>query len=125
MSRKSLYRNSKMTGAPHCQYPKERTHSRPKGTGRHNGAGRENGKPRFFDGADRESRLLIDYAKLDVLVRQKGGDGWILRPAWAGVLMRMSSQVVEEIRITTERPGPQLFEALLAKAAAGAGSAGQ
>lgn len=117
MSRESQYKNSKMAGVSQRQYATTRAHSMAKGVADNGGADRRDRPAKFFDGSELKPNLLINFAKLPIFIRF-GESGFRFRcGVWAGILMRLPSRTVEEICITTELPGPRLFQALLTKAA--------
>lgn len=119
MGRKSFYKSSKMPGAFYRQYPKDRTYSRLHGNACRGDDDRGDRRPRFFGHDSPKNRLLIDFAKLPILVRLGCPGHGFCCYVWAGILMRLPSRAVEEIRVTAEVPGPRLFQTLLAKAAEG------
>jgi transposase InsO family protein len=119
MGRKSFYKSSKMPGAFYRQYPKDRTYSRPHGNACRGGDDLGDRRPRFFGRDSPKNRLLIDFAKLPILIRLGCPGHGFCRYVWAGILMRLPSRAVEEIRVTAEVPGPRLLQTLLEKAAEG------
>lgn len=117
MSRKSLYKSSKTVGASHRRYPTARAYSMLKGGARDDGADRRDRPAKFFSSSEPILKRVIDFAKLPIIIRLEGGGFRFRCGVWAGILMLLPSRAVEDIRITTELPGPRLLQALLAKAA--------
>lgn len=119
MSRKSLYKRSKMRVITHPHYAREKTRRKPACAVRNGNGHGDTHQPRNSNAFDRNRKgaLLLDQTKLDVHLRENDGERRPSCKPWMTVAVDAKSRQVVGFEISADRPDLKILTRLLTASA--------